>query len=279
MSGAARTATARERLWLKRFAAPLPAGATKLLCFHYAGGSAGVFRHWAARLPSVEVIGVQLPGRADRFLEERHARMDPLVEELIDVLGPSLDQPFACYGSSMGARVAWALAHALRDRELPLPRALFVSASGGPALDDGNWLWEDRDDGLEGYVREMGGTPPSVLAEASLLAALLPVLEADLSVLSTHDFHPDVPLDLPIHAFAGEHDPEAGPEHMQAWRDETTAAFSMEVLPCGHFFDSASEAKVIDSIGRTLDGPPARTRPSAPSEGTGPRPIDEGVAI
>lgn len=53
MSGAARTATARERLWLKRFAAPLPAGATKLLCFHYAGGSAGSsaigprgFRRW-----------------------------------------------------------------------------------------------------------------------------------------------------------------------------------------------------------------------------------------
>lgn len=264
MSGAAGTPTERERRWLKRFAAPAPTGSTKLLCFHYAGGSAGMFRHWPALLPSVDVIGVQLPGRADRFLEERHARMEPLVEELIAVLGPSLGQPFACYGSSMGARVAWALAHALRERELPGPRALFVAASGGPALDDGSWLWEDRDDGLEGYVREMGGTPPSVLAEASLLAALLPVLEADLSVLSTHDFHPEVPLDIPIHAFAAEHDAEAGPDRMRAWRDETTAAFSMDVLPCGHFFDSASEARVIDSIAGTL--------------GEAPVPTNEGVA-
>ena len=264
MSGVAGTPTERERRLLKRFAAPAPTGSTKLLCFHYAGGSAGIFRHWPALLPSVDVIGVQLPGRADRFLEERHVRMEPLVEELITVLGPSLGRPFACYGSSMGARVAWALAHALRERGLPGPRALFVAASGGPALDDGSWLWEDRDDGLEGYVREMGGTPPSVLAEASLLAALLPVLEADLSVLSTHDFHPEVPLDIPIHAFAAEHDAEAGPDRMRAWRDETTAAFSMDVLPCGHFFDSASEARVIDSIAGTL--------------GEAPVPTNEGVA-
>ncbi|MYW69899.1 thioesterase [Streptomyces sp. SID8379] len=246
------TPTERERRWLKRFAGPAPAGTTTLLCFHYAGGSAGMFRHWPALLPSVDVVGVQLPGRADRFLEDRHARMEPLVEELIEVLRPSLGRRFACYGSSMGARVAWAFAHALRERDLPGPCALFVAASGGPALDDGSWLWQDRDDGLEGYVREMGGTPPSVLAEAGLLAALLPVLEADLSVLSTHDFHPEVPLDIPVHAFAAEHDAEAGPDRMRAWQDETTAAFSMDVLPCGHFFDSASEAKVIDSIGRTL---------------------------
>ncbi|MER7169911.1 thioesterase II family protein [Streptomyces mesophilus] len=270
--------TERERLWFKRFAAPLPAGTPRLLCFHYAGGSAGMFRHWPALLGSVEVIGVQLPGRADRFLEERHARMGPLVEELIEVLRPSLGQPFACYGSSMGARVAWALAHALRDRQLPGPRALFVAASGGPALDDGSWLWEDREDGLEGYVREMGGTPPSVLAEASLLAALLPILEADLSVLSTHDFHPEVPLDIPIHAFAAEDDAEAGPDRMRAWRNETTAPFSMDVLSGGHFFDSAAEATVIDSIGRALGDPSAPTFLAPSAAETESRSMNEGVA-
>ncbi|PJJ54108.1 surfactin synthase thioesterase subunit [Mumia flava] len=276
---AAPTRTERERRWLKRFSPPsrapseAPSGPapTRLLCFHYAGGSAAIFRHWPPMLDStVEVVGVQLPGRADRFLETPHDRMGPLVDELIDVLTPSLDQPFACYGFSMGARVAWALAHALRERDLPSPRALFVAASGGPSLDDGDWLWEGRDDGLEGYVREMGGTPPSVLAEPTLLAALLPVLEADLTVLSTHGFHPDVPLDIPVHAFAGELDDEASPDRMRAWRDETTAGFSMDVLGCGHFFDDASETAVIEAVGRALGGP-AHAQ-------AGSRPTDEGVA-
>lgn len=261
-----------ERRWLKRFAPPPPSNAIRLLCFHYAGGSAVLFRHWPELLPAVDVIAVQLPGRADRFLEERYDRMGPLVAELVEVLRPSLGRPFACYGVSMGARVAWALAHELRRRGLPAPRALFVAASGGPALDDGNWLWEDRDDGLEGYVREMGGTPPSVLAEPGLLAALLPVLEADLTVLSTHDFHPEEPLGIPIHAFAGVHDQEAGPERMRAWRRETTAEFSMDVLACGHFFDPAAEERMTGAIGRRL----ADSLEGLPGE-TGARPRSEGV--
>lgn len=247
----------RERRWLKRFAPPPDPAATRLLCFHFAGGSAAMFRHWAPAMPSVEVVGVQLPGRADRFTEAPYDRMGPLVDELVDVLTPALDRRFACYGFSMGARVAWALAHELRERGLPRPRALFVAASSGPTRDDGDWRWADRADGLEGYVREMGGTPHAVLAEPTLLAALLPVLEADLTVLSTHGFRPHEPLDLPIHAFAGESDDEATPHRMRAWDAETTAAFALDVLPCGHFFDTASEAAVIEAIGRELGAAPA----------------------
>jgi medium-chain acyl-[acyl-carrier-protein] hydrolase len=104
--------------------------------------------------------------------------MEHLVDDLIEVLKVIMDQPFACYGASMGARVAWALAHALRERSMPMPRALYVAASIAPQSDDENWRWEGREDGLEGYVREMGGTPAEVLAEPELLAALLPTLRA-----------------------------------------------------------------------------------------------------
>jgi medium-chain acyl-[acyl-carrier-protein] hydrolase len=246
----------RERRWFKRFSRPSDDPATpRLLCFHYAGGNAAMFRHWAPLLPSVEVLGVQLPGRADRFVETPYDRMGPLVDELVEVLAPTLDRPFACYGFSMGARVAWALAHALRERGLPQPQALFVASSGGPTRDDGNWRWAGRADGLEGYLREMGGTPPAVLAEPTLLAALLPVLEADLTVLDTHGFRPDVPLDVPIHAFAGEHDDEATPDRMRAWDVETSAAFALDVLPCGHFFDPGCESTAIEAIGRRLAAP------------------------
>src|SRR5581483_10101922 len=115
----------------------------------------------------------------DRFLEPAYDRMKPLVDDLVDVVAPLLHEPFACYGVSMGARVAWALAHALRERGMPMPQALYVAASRGPTRDDGDWRWEGRADGLEGYVRETGGTPPAVLAEPVLLAALLPTLHAD----------------------------------------------------------------------------------------------------
>lgn len=244
---------ALDRRWLKRFTRPDPAARVRLLCFHYAGGSATMFRPWAERLPpSVELLAVQLPGRADRFLEAPYDRMKPLVDDLVEVIGPVLAGPFACYGVSMGARVAWALAHALRERAMPMPRALYVAASGGPSLDNGHWKWEGREDGLEGYVREMGGTPAAVLAEPTLLAALLPTLRADLTVLSTHGFHPATPLDTPIRAFAGAGDEEASPERMGAWGAETSGRFDLDVLPCGHFFDAGSERSLVEAVGRDL---------------------------
>jgi surfactin synthase thioesterase subunit len=202
----------------------------------------------------VDPVAVQLPGRGDRFAEPPYDRMEPLVDELVTVLAPLQDRPFAFYGTSMGARVAWALAHRLRERGMLQPSMLFVAASAAPAQDDGTWLWEEREDGLEGYVREMGGTPPEVLAEPELLASLLPTLEADLTVLSRHggQLRGAPPLDVPIHAFAGSRDPESPPERMAGWRTETTAGFDLDALPCGHFFDDATQRWVAERVGLLL---------------------------
>lgn len=240
------------RRWLKRFTRRDTGGIT-LLCFHYAGGAAELFRPWPARLPAgVEPVAVQLPGRSDRFVEPPYRRMAPLIDDLITMVEPVLERPFACYGVSMGARVSWALAHELRTRAMPLPQALFVAASSAPRGDDGIWEWEHNPGGLAGYVHDMGGTPQKVLDNLDLLAGLLPTLEADLEVLSTHGFHPSEPLDVPIRAFAGTLDPEAGPERMDGWRAETQASFALDPVPGGHFFDTTGEHQVIDTIARDL---------------------------
>jgi surfactin synthase thioesterase subunit len=242
-----------ERRWLKRFGQrDLPAE-VRLLCFHHAGGTAAMFRHWRTLLPpTVEPIAVQLPGRADRFGEPPFDQMAALVDALIEVVKPLLDRPFACYGVSMGSRVAWALAHALRERSMPMPRLLAIACDIAPSEDDGSWPWEGRADGLEGYLRSMGGTPPEVLAEAELVQALLPTLRADLHVLSTHRFRPQTPLDVPIRAFAGSDDTTAPPPRMTAWQAETTGRFDLDVVHSGHFFDAQAERLVVETIGRVL---------------------------
>jgi len=242
-----------DRRWFKRFGRRDKPSDIRLLCFHHAGGSAAMYRKWPGLLPeSIEPIAVQLPGRADRFGEPAFDRMAPLVDELVDAVRPLLDRPFACYGVSMGSRVAWALAHALRERAMPMPCLLFLACDVAPIHDDGTWPWEGRTDGLEGYLREMGGTPPEVLAEPDLVRALVPTLGADLTVLSTHGFRPDVPLDVRIHGFAGADDWTAPPDRMAAWRVETTARFDLDVVPSGHFFDPDAERRVIRTIGGDL---------------------------
>ncbi len=242
-----------DRHWFKRFGRRDGSADLRLLCFHHAGGSVAMYRHWSRLLPpSIEPVAVQLPGRADRFGEPAFDRMAPLVDELVEVLKPLLDRPFACYGVSMGSRVAWTLTHALQERSMPMPSQLFLACDIAPVHDAGTWPWEGRADGLEGYMREMGGTPPEVLAEPELVRTLLPTLRADLTVLSTHRFRPDTPLDVRIHAFAGKDDPSAPPDRMTAWQAETTARFDLDVLQSGHFFDRDAERRVIQTIGHDL---------------------------
>ncbi|WP_238412644.1 thioesterase II family protein [Saccharothrix deserti] len=232
------------------------AGRVRLLCFHYAGGNAAMFRDWPRRLsPDVATVAVQLPGRDTRLDEPPHVHMGSVVAELLDLLDPLLDEPFACYGHSMGARVALALAHELRAKSRPGPRALFVAASAAPALRTPVRGWDEPDEGLIAYMRDLGGTPSIVLERPDLLELFLPALRADLTVVATSGAPVRPPLDVPLHAFAGVGDREASPERMAAWREETTGPFALDVVPGGHFFDPAGVERVFDVIATTLAEP------------------------
>jgi medium-chain acyl-[acyl-carrier-protein] hydrolase len=244
--------TRDERRWLKRFGRR-DLAEIRLLCFHCAGGNASMYRDWTRWTPaSIEPIAVQLPGRLDRFGEAPYENMDPLVDKLADVIEPLLDQPFACYGASMGAQVAWALTHALRDRAMPMPRKLYIASSAAPGAEEPVRGWNEPDSRLVQYMVDLGGTPPEILAEPDLLARLLPMLRADLTVLGTHALRPAAPLEVPIRAFAGREDVEASPERMSAWRAETCARFDLDVVAGGHFFTPAGQRQVIEVISDEL---------------------------
>lgn len=228
-------------------------GRVRLVCFHYAGGTASMFRDWHERLPAdVSVVAVQLPGRDTRLDEDPHTRMGPLVAELVDVLSPVLDVPFAFYGHSMGARVSLWLTHALRALGGPLPMSMFVASSAAPALMTRVRGWDESDDGLVAYLRDLGGTPSIVFERPDLLELFLPALRADLTVVATSGPPPRPALDVPLHVFSGVDDEEASPERMAAWSHETASSFTHDVVAGGHFFAPEGVSHVLDVVGRTL---------------------------
>src|SRR5215470_223095 len=93
-----------------------PDAALRFFCFPYAGGTAGSFYGWEADLPTdVELCPVQLPGRENRLSEAPLTRMVDVVRKLGQVLPPLLDRPFAFFGHSMGARIAFEVARHLRS--------------------------------------------------------------------------------------------------------------------------------------------------------------------
>lgn len=258
--------TDRSNRWVKHYLRR-PDAPVRLFGFHYAGGSASLFRPWASGLPSfAETVGVQLPGRENRLGEPPFERMAPLVDRLVDVLVPHFDRPFAFFGYSMGARVAFALGHALRERGLPSPSLLFVAGSPGPSLESEVEGWDESDERLIDYLRDLGGTPADVLDRPDLLSVLLPTVRADLTVVATTPYRSRRPLEVPIHALAGMDDDYASPAHMQAWSVETAAGFELSAVPGGHFFVHSAPEQVLDLVAGRL-APLGTGSPAAPSIG------------
>ncbi len=215
-----------------------PEGRLRLFCFPHAGAGASVFRQWSAELPpAVEVWPVQLPGREARFRETPYDRIDPLVTDLMAAIGPELKPPFALFGHSLGALVAFELTRALRSAGLPMPVHLVVSGRIAPQLADPRRKLHDMP--LADFVqtlRALAGTPPELLRNESLLAALMPLLRADFAVNETYDHRPEPPLDVPLTVIGGTADSKTERFEIDAWRQQTKNRFRSVFLPGGHFF-------------------------------------------
>lgn len=225
-----------------------------LVALHHAGGSASQFRTWPAGLPAgVEVLAVQLPGRDERLSEPPLTSIALVVDLLVRQLAPLLDLPYALFGHSLGALLAFELTRALRRAARAMPRHLFVSGRWAPQLSDPSRALSDlpHDEFLE-EVRRLGGTPPEVLAHRELMELVTPILRADFALSESYRYQHEPPLDIPMTAFGGIDDPAVTTASVAQWSTQTTAAFRTCLLPGDHFFVSSARPALLAEISTAL---------------------------
>ncbi|RKN47497.1 thioesterase II family protein [Micromonospora endolithica] len=225
------TAPHLDGRWLRRIQ---PRAATvRLVCFPHAGGSAGYFAALAERLPGVEVLAVQYPGRQDRLHEGCAPTLAGLADDLAGVLREADRGPWAFFGHSMGAIVAFEVARRLTGR--PAPVHLFASGYQAPSRLRGGSVHRGEDDDVLAELRTAGGTDPQWLADPALRALLLPTVRGDYRVVETHP-RSRATVDCPITMLMGTDDPHTTPGEAAAWAEHTTGAFDLRVFEGGHFF-------------------------------------------
>jgi surfactin synthase thioesterase subunit len=225
-----------------RWFAPGPAAPearAQLFCLPHAGGGAAAYRDWQAAVgPEVEVVPARLPGREARFAEPPVTSAAGLVRRLAGPLLQRADRPFALFGHSMGALLAYELAYELVARGRP-PVHLLVSGHPAPQLvrqAPGEAVHTLPRPALVRHLRAFQGTADEVLNHPEMLELLLPVIRADYRLCETHRFADRPPLPLPVTALGGAHDPGVRPEEVRAWREGTSDRFAYEILPGGHFY-------------------------------------------
>lgn len=235
--------------WLYYFE-PRPKASIRLFCFPYAGGTALVYRPWAQKFPaSVEVVAIQLPGRATRIKEPPISKLTELVEPIASALAPFLDKPFAFFGHSMGAVICFEVARFFRRQGRALPGHMFVSGRCAPQLSrESQPLYNLPKEDLLAELQQLDGTPREVLDHPELMDLMLPVLRADLSVCDTYEYTEEAPLACPITALGGLQDFDVSRRMIEAWREQTSATFTLRMLQGNHFFIHSNEMLLMNLL-------------------------------
>jgi medium-chain acyl-[acyl-carrier-protein] hydrolase len=198
----------------------------RLFWFPHAGGGTA-----ARLLPAI--CPVRLPGREARIAEAPFERMEPLVAALADAIQPYLGQPFAFFGHSMGAAVAFELARLLRRRGLPLPKLLVASGARAPQF-------------------RRNYTPPPAPGDEQFLAEL-PLLRADAALYRKYVYTEAAPLDCAVRAYGGAGDSNVRREHLEAWAEQTTASFAVRLFPGGHFYIERCQSDFLAALAADLE--------------------------
>jgi 4'-phosphopantetheinyl transferase len=183
--------------------------------------------------------------------------MGPLIEVLAEALRPYLDRPFAFFGHSLGALVAFELARRLGRDGGPQPVRLFVSGCAAPSIRrEGRPIHDLPDPAFREELRRLNGTPAAILDNAELMELLLPTLRADFALCETYAFAPGPHLSFPITSCGGLGDDTTSSQELNAWREQTTGSFRLRMLPGDHFFLQTARPLLLRSLAQELRAVP-----------------------
>lgn len=231
-----------------------PEARLRLFCFPYSGAGASIFYGWSKDLPSIiEVYPVQLPGRENRLVDPPFSRMEDLVEAACGALLPHLDKPFAFFGHSLGALLGFELARTLRRDHDVRPVHLFVSSHAAPQISDNEPPIHDLPEpAFIAKIRSLNGMSKAILESHELMELLVPILRADFSVCETYAYEDEEPLDCPISAYGGLQDEHVSRTDLDAWRLQTSRAFSLRMFPGDHFYLNTDRSRLLHAVMKDL---------------------------
>ncbi len=243
--------------WLP-FAKELSHEEIPVFCFHHAGGNAAFFREWLApaqRL-GLRLCPVELPGRASRFHQQPYTNCFELVTEIAAAIKPLCNRPFALFGHSLGALIAFEIAHLLPQRNLS---GLFISGRRPPHMptpQPHRHTLSDQD--LTQELLGLAGTPEEVLQHPELIELFLPALRADFTVTETYPWQLagryDAKLSCILHTFCGDTDAEISGDIMDQWLRYGSGKTASYTFSGGHFYLQQHRDALLRRISIALDG-------------------------
>jgi surfactin synthase thioesterase subunit len=227
--------------------------ALRLFVLHHAGGSHLLYRHWPAELPDTwDVRLLDAPGHGLLLDLPQISDAGRLADFLLRDIKPEPTCPYALFGHSMGALVAYEITQRVVARGLPLPVWVGVSARSAPQPTGvGQGYHKLPDAELRTSLKLLGGTPDAVFDDPGLWALFAPVIRADLHLVENWRPAPDAaPLPVALSAYAGSEDRAASPTRMAGWQEHTEHFLGLRAFEGGHFYFQDDPGPLLRQIER-----------------------------
>ena len=227
-----------------------PSSRVRIICFPFPGGSATLFERWHEHLPeTVEVCGVQLPGRQKRISETPLTDVGVAVGQLATFLGQYCDRPIAVFGDCAAAFLAFELCHRLRDTMGIHPIHLFVTSCRAPHLSNRREIIHELPDpDLKREMIKLGVAPEWLQKNDAVFSAFLYLIRADFKMVETYRMTKLGAFGFPVTAFLGQNDPTCTIEELAAWEIHTNAGFRKVVLNASHNITTSHLEDIIPVI-------------------------------
>lgn len=216
-----------------------------LICIPWAGAGAVPFRAWGPMMDGVAAVyAVRLAGREARFGELPSARIGPVVDEVTAAVAALPHTRVALLGHCSGAVIAYEVAKTLRSLRAPALARLIVVAQQAP-----------RDLAASSLdVDPTASIPVHFLSNPEFAEILIPILAADMKMISDYEYHPAEPLDVPITVICGSRDEAVAHEELAGWREETSRATNwLEVDDADHLFSGDAWLKLGSQVRAELE--------------------------
>jgi len=224
-----------------------------LICLPYAGGTKHSMRFLKTAMPeSIHYYAHDYPGRGMRIKEKNLLDINEIVEDLYTHVKSLIEMPYAVYGHSMGAIVAYLLVRKIEKEGKLLPLHLFISGTDAPSVAPNEAIRYllPKDEFIK-KVHELGGLPNEVIEDKQLIDFFEPILRADFQAIETYNYVPCEPMAVPITVMVGESE-KLKHEDVLKWNEESKFPVNVHVFSGNHFFIFSHEAKVSNLIKEAL---------------------------
>lgn len=228
-----------------------------VFCFPYAGGNIYSYREFQNHVEDcIYIHSLELPGRGRRIRELLLTDFDSMVDDMLNQIQPSLTQPYAIYGHSMGGLLGYLVIHRIIELGGSLPCHFFVSGCIRPsalmAQESPMYHLLSRDEFIA-MLRSLGGSPKEVLDNTDMMSLLEPILRADYKAYETYQFKHMQAFPVPITAWMGDRETTTYEDAM-AWQRETSSTFSLKEFSGDHFFIFDNLPEICRIISQILMG-------------------------